>query len=259
MLTGGPARARGPRRRRAASATARTWPASTCAFQEPPGRTDDATWNWRTPGTHQPGHVLAAQAAAGHQQAGHGGVRGGPVGQLVVAGRQPARRARPRAPRRARAARARCRQARSVSREASMARWKVQGTPGSASARCAQTSTSTCRSVSRKPKTTPFGADGEVVLAEPDQAGQLAAGGGVGVVEPQQHPHRQVGLLADRRRPAPAPADGPPAPTPVDTADRSAPPSSAPATSRGCSTTTSSSGAAGAGPGLVDPCSQWTS
>ena len=39
----------------------------------------------------------------------------------------------------------------------------------------------------------------EVVLGEPDQPGQLATGGGPGVVEPEQHEDRQVGVAADRR------------------------------------------------------------
>ncbi len=90
------------------------------------------------------------------------------------------------------------RQARAVSSEASIARWNVQGTPANAPARCSQTSTSTLRSASRKPNDRPFDADVDVVLAQPDQPGQLAARGGVGVVEPEHRAHRQVGLLAHR-------------------------------------------------------------
>jgi len=41
-------------------------------------------------------------------------------------------------------------------------------------------------------------AEQEVLLRQPDQPRELAACGGQPVVEPQQHPHRQVGLAADR-------------------------------------------------------------
>ena len=91
--------------------------------------------------------------------------------------------------------------------------------------------------------TTPGGAAAEVVLGEPDQPGQLAAGGGPGVVEPQQHEDRQVGLAAHRARPAPARATARPSAPGATRCSRSAPPSCAPGhVARVRATATSSSG-----------------
>ena len=103
-------------------------------------------------------------------------------------------------------------------------------------------------------------ADGEVVLGEPDQPGQLAAGGGQAVVEPEHHPHRELGLAADARhqRRAPATARRPRRRRPGRAGRRR--PRRRPATSRGCSTTTSSSARrVPAWPGTLTACSQWTS
>ena len=189
-----PARRHEPRRprRRAAAATSGRSRRRRRPCRLPPGRTCGPTWNGATPGPHQPRHVLGRaarrRASAARRSAGS---------DSAVASRSsyptamPARRPGGPDVRPARAGRA------AGARTGAGRGWRRR--PGgrstarraARSARCVQISTSTSRSASRKPKATPVAPQREVVLGQPDQPGQLAAGRGPGVVEPQQHEHRQ--------------------------------------------------------------------
>ncbi len=92
------------------------------------------------------------------------------------------------------------RQARRGSRVSSTASWKVQGTFGEGRGEVACRPRCRPRGRRRGTRTTrPRAPHGQVVLGQPDQPGQLATGGGPGVVEPEQHEDRHVGVAADRR------------------------------------------------------------
>ena len=113
--------------------------------------------------------------------------------QVVVARRRGPAGSRPTRPRSARAARPAAAQARRGSRVASMARWKVQGTPGSDSASARVVATSTREVGVEEAEGDALGAEGDVLRGQADQPHQVATGGGEGVVEAQHHPHRQRG------------------------------------------------------------------
>ena len=148
-------------------------------------RTDRAapgvpTWNWVTPARDEPRHVLGHQAAGGHQQAGHVRVarRRAPAGRRTPAtrpcGEPPDRTAvRPGSMHESAPGPAPGRGSRRS------ARWKVHGTPGSAWASASQVSTSTSRSVSRKPNTTPSAPSPRYSSASPTRRVNSPPGGRV--------------------------------------------------------------------------------
>ena len=252
-----------PAARSAASSSsirqARTWPASTYAFHEPPGRTVEADLELAHAGAHQPRHVLAAQAAAGHQQPGDTGVGRGPVGELLVPGAHARATSRPRAPRRARAARAAGARPASVSSDGVdrpverprhpvervgevRADLDVDGQVGVEEAE--RDALGARRPGSPRPSPTSRVSSPPVVVYVSLSRSIARTGRSVSL----QTAETTAGLRPRARRTR---GRRPRRPGPRR-------PRRHPATSRGCSTTTSSRGARARAPGL-DPCSQWTS
>ena len=150
------------------------------------------------PLAHQPRHVLGGQAAAGHQLGGDRRVGLGGGEQVVVADRHAARRP----------GRPHVHQPRQGEQPAPGAARVEAGVDGSGE-RPRHLGQAVGQGRARldvdlevgveEPERHALRAAREVVLGQADQPFELAAGRRPGVVEPQQHEHRDVGLAAHRR------------------------------------------------------------
>jgi hypothetical protein len=147
------------------------------------------------PGPQQPRHLLRLQPAARQQQPGHVLVGGGAVDEVVEAGLEPAGRA-------GGVHGVDARKPHDLSPYPSALERGVDR-PGERPGHSGQLRGEMPADLLvdqqvgvEEPEHQTLGTDVEVGLREPDQPGQLAAGRGVRVVEPQQHPDRQLGLLA---------------------------------------------------------------